>query len=148
MKGWGVAAICALQISSACNRGNAEPASDAKSPPQASVIREATAEEVEALHARIENAIHATAELSAPILTRGEIARVAIDENRVAVVPIDEAEAEHIARVIERDDPEDVVSPRWFRRHGAMGRLFVTIDEGAFLINFDPARGFSVEPGS
>lgn len=142
------AGLTALVALVSCSRGAGEPASSPVSEPSGGVTREATPAEVEEIKARIEAAILATVELSAPILARGDIAEVAIEGDRVAVVGIDRARAERIAAVLERDYPQDVVSPRWFRRRGGPGRIFVTIHQGSFLFNFEPGRGYRLEPGS
>jgi len=131
------------------NNGAASPVAPSNPPGEEKrVTREATPEEVRKIQRRVEAAVLGTVELSAPILARGEIARVAIEGDRVGVVAIDQKQAERIAANMEKLEPRDTVSPRWFRRHGQQGRIFVTIDQGSFLLNFSPESGYSIEPGS
>lgn len=82
-----------------------------------------------------------------PILQDGDIAQLTIEGSKLSVERIDQARASRVAMILERDDPKDEVSPRWFRRSAGPGRIMVVMGEGTLLFNIDDT-GISLEPGS
>ncbi|MBI5477329.1 MAG: hypothetical protein HY906_00650 [Deltaproteobacteria bacterium] len=105
--------------------------------------------------ALVERAIKPNAEAIAPIVARGKIAVVVFEphdeepirnlgwDGESPVFQLAEATAERMAQTMHGDR----VTQRWLRRRGR-GRILIFMHYGTLLLNVDPEKGVSIEPGS
>lgn len=145
--------VCLLSgvwLAAACSAPQ-QPATDASHQHErvgtAIVLEPGTPEYAEFLEGLRQHII-ASRELLVPIFDSGDVAQLTVEGKSVSVERIDELRAQHIAAILERDFPDDTVSPRWFRRRSEVGRIFLVMGTGSLLINVEPPGRLSFEPGS
>ena len=114
--------------------------------------------EMERFHARVLVTLRRHVDALENAMKHGEIAKLDVDysleDEAVTVVRIPRRNADALADTLSLNHPGDVYSPRWFRRHGKWGRVFLVDNGGGGTLLLNVERDSSgglravLEPGT